>query len=418
MNLETLVENAHRAGASDLHLEPQMPPTLRIDGRLVPRGTAMSAETLVDELRSLLSKQEWHDFRERRSADFSKLIRGTRCRINAMQTLRGVGLAIRLLSSTEPSLQDLNLHPSLAKLASARHGLILVSGPTGSGKSSTLAGLLREIDAGPSRHIVTLEHPIEYVHRLSRSLVRQREVGRDTPSFQQGLIDAMREDPDVILVGEIREPETMRLTLDAAETGHLVLTSVHSSSIAEALSRIVSAFPSEIQPLVCTQLADCLLAVVCQTLRYRPDIDLRVPECEILMASTPARSLIRKGDFFKLESTLQTGAADGQWTRERYRLWLDGKHDYRRPERRAEPGASDRITPATRGARGPQIEDVDDADVLPLPPRDRRASRPEDRPSDADTTRDNDAPAGDDVIVIQPPSGTLADILEELDETP
>src|SRR5262249_43044827 len=152
-----------------------------------------------------------------------------------------------LLSSAQATLRSLNLHPDLKKLIGARHGLIIVSGPTGSGKTSTLAALIQEINLVECRHIVTIESPIEYALASRQSIIRQREVGRHTPSFERALIDALREDPDVLLVGEMREPETMRLTLNAAQTGHLVLTSMHSSTTTEALQRLVSAFPPEAQ---------------------------------------------------------------------------------------------------------------------------------------------------------------------------
>src|SRR5207342_562535 len=158
----------------------------------------------------------------------------------------------------------LNLHPDLRRHISHHNGLIIVSGATGSGKSSTMAALIQEINLGEARHIVTIESPIEYSFRPRASYIRQREVGRDTPSFEQGLLDALREDPDVLMVGEMREPETMRLTLNASETGHLVLATVHSSTCAEALQRLVGAFPAEIQNNVAAQLADCLVGVIAQ----------------------------------------------------------------------------------------------------------------------------------------------------------
>src|SRR6185369_3779963 len=178
------------------------------------------------------------------------------------------------------------LHPDLQKLIGHPHGFILVSGPTGSGKTSTLAALIEEINTSEARHVITLESPIEYTFRARAAYIRQREVGRDTPSFEQGLLDALREDPDVLMVGEMREPETMRLTLNAAETGHLVLATVHSGTCAEALQRVVLAFPSDIQSNVAAQLADCLVAVICQRLRFRPDLNLRLPECEILRSTS------------------------------------------------------------------------------------------------------------------------------------
>jgi twitching motility protein PilT len=215
----------------------------------------------------------------------------------------------------------------------------LVSGPTGSGKSSTLAALIQEINLTEARHIVTIESPIEYTFRPSRAYIRQREVGRDTPSFEQALLDALREDPDVLMVGEMREPETMRLTLNASETGHLVLATVHSSTCAEALQRVVSAFPAEIQANVAAQLADCLVGVISQRLRFRPDLQIRVPECEILIPTHSIKAFVRNRDFFKIMSVLETGADHGMWTYDRYRTWLERKTSWSLPER--EPDLSE-----------------------------------------------------------------------------
>jgi len=264
-----------------------------------------------------------------------------RCRINIMQTARGVGLAIRLLATFQATVERLNLHPDLKKLVAPSNGLILVSGPTGCGKSSTLAALIQEINLTDSRHIVTIESPIEYTFRPRRAYIRQREVGRDTPSFEQALLDSLREDPDVLMVGEMREPETMRLTLNASETGHLVLATVHSSTCAEALQRIVSAFPAEIQNGVAAELADCLLAVISQRLRFRQDLNMRVPECEILLPTTAVKTFIRNRDFFKVISALETGAEHGMWTFQRYRAWLDARTNWSLPDQAAEPVDND-----------------------------------------------------------------------------
>jgi twitching motility protein PilT len=264
-----------------------------------------------------------------------------RCRINIFQTARGVGLAIRLLSAFQATVEKLNLHPDLKKLVKNTHGLILVSGPTGCGKSSTLAALIQEINLTETRHVITVESPIEYTFRSRRAFIRQREVGRDTPSFEQALLDALREDPDVLMVGEMREPETMRLTLSASETGHLVLATVHSSTCAEAIQRVASAFPAEIQSAVCSQLADCLVAVVSQRLRFREDLNIRVPECEILMATHAVKNFIRTREFFKIVSALETGADHGMWSFQRYAKWLDSRTNFFVPGQNAEPPDSE-----------------------------------------------------------------------------
>ena len=328
--LEAFVGLAKEQRASDLHLESGLPPALRVRGTLRIIGERVSPGVLQGMARALLGDDAWHTLQERRSHDLSKTVRGVRCRINILHSARGVGLAIRLLSPFQATLKRLNLHPDLARLVTSTHGLVIVSGATGSGKSSTLAALLHEVNANETRHIITIESPIEYAIVPRQSFVRQREVGRDTPSFAQGLMDALREDPDVLMVGEMRDPETMRLTLSASETGHLVLTTLHSSNTIEALQRLVSAFAPEVQASVCAQLADTLVAVVSQRLSFRSDLGVAVPECEILFNNTPVRSIIRQGAgaFNKLQNALDTGAQDGNWSYNRYRDWLDRRTDF------------------------------------------------------------------------------------------
>ena len=341
MELETLIESAAGNAASDLHLEGGMPAALRVRGALRVLGEPIAPKLLTEMARELIGETQWPVFLERRSFDLSRTIRGVRCRINVLHTSRGVGLAIRLLSSFQATIEKLNLHPDLKKLVKNTHGLILVSGPTGCGKSSTLAALIQEINLTETRHIVTVESPIEFSFRPRRAFIRQREVGRDTPSFEQALHDALREDPDVLMVGEMRDPETMRLTLSASETGHLVLATVHSSTCAEALQRVASAFPAEIQGAVCAQLADCLVAVISQRLRFRPDLNIRVPECEILVPTHAVKSFIRNRDFFKIVSAIETGADSGMWTFQRYAKWLEGRSNFFVPGQSAEPPDSE-----------------------------------------------------------------------------
>jgi twitching motility protein PilT len=184
---------------------------------------------------------------------------------------------------------------------------------------------------------VTVESPIEFMFSPRRAYIRQREVGRDTPSFEQALLDALREDPDVLMIGEMRDPETMRLTLSAAESGHLVLVTMHSSTCAEALQRLAASFPPEIQAAVCAQLADCLIGVIAQRLRYRPDLNLRVPECEVLVTNTPARHMIRSREFFKLSQVMETGVDHGMFTFQRYQNWLANRKDWHLPPAQPEP---------------------------------------------------------------------------------
>ncbi|HRZ38057.1 MAG TPA: PilT/PilU family type 4a pilus ATPase [Candidatus Paceibacterota bacterium] len=328
MTLENLVATAKAQGASDLHLEPGLPPAFRINGVLKVQDDPVPAKNLIEAARELIGEAHWPAFLERRSFDMSRAIAGVRCRINVLNSTRGIGFAIRLLASFAATLERLNLHPDLEKFARLQHGLVLVCGPTGCGKSTTLAAFIQEINLAEARHIVTVESPIEYTFRPRRSFIRQREVGRDTPSFEQALLDSLREDPDVLMVGEMREPATMRLTLNASETGHLVFATMHSSTAAEALQRIVSAFAPESQGSVRAALADCIQAVVCQRLRYRPDLKLRIPECEILVGTHAVKNFIRQGEFFKIFPMIETGADHGMWTFDRYQRWLDKRKDW------------------------------------------------------------------------------------------
>lgn len=403
--IETLIQHAKSRGASDLHLEPGLPAVMRIRGDLEIHGQPIRADTLLSVCRILIGEKNWSFFKEQCSFDLSTNIQGVRCRINAMKTNRGVGLAIRLLSSFQPTIETLNLHPDLKDIAHQTHGLVLISGPTGCGKSSTLAALIQEINQTKSKHIITIENPIEYHFKTQRSFIRQREVGRDTPSFSQGMVDALREDPDVLMIGEMREPEIVKLTLNAAETGHMVLSTVHSGSVVEAIQRVVSTFPAEAQSGVRAQFADCLLAVVCQRLVFRPELNIRVPECEILFATITAKSIVRAGKFFKLNDTLQTGASDKMWSFQRYKEWLANRTDW--------------YIPSEQPDREPVeiLKSPDDSESTGgfLPPRPARSRRPENRllhkkPQKRKDISESDGPYEIDEV------DSLDDILRELDK--
>lgn len=358
MSLEKWVALAREQGASDLHLEPGLPLALRVRGTLRLVGEPLRSAYLTAAARQVVGEAHWEGFLTRRSHDLSRQVAGVRCRIHVLCSARGVGFSVRLLHAFSATVKGLNLHPDLKKLIGHESGLILVSGPTGSGKTSTVCALLQEVNVAEVRHIVTVESPIEHALVPRKSLIRQREVGRDTPSFEQALIDAMREDPDVLMVGEMRDPQTMRLTLNAAETGHLVLATLHSATSAEALQRLVSSFPAEIQPAVCSQLADCLVAVICQRLSWREEVGLRVPELEVLMASTPVRAIIRQGAFYKLPTALESGGAEGCWSFARYHEWLERRTEWARPE------ASTELAPELEGFAE---EDSVTPEVLALP---------------------------------------------------
>jgi twitching motility protein PilT len=407
VGLEAFIRLAREQGASDIHLEGDMPLALRIRGALRLVGEALPAPALTSMAREIIGDEGWPEFLTRCSYDLSRTVEGQRCRINILRSARGVGFAIRLLASAQATLKKLNLHPDLRRLIEPAHGLVLVSGPTGMGKTSTLAALLQEINLSEARHIITVESPIEYALVPRQSFIRQREVGRDTPSFSQALVDALREDPDVLMVGELREPEVMRLTLNAAETGHLVFATVHSSSTAEALQRVVSAFPPEIQGAVSAQLADCLVGVVCQRLRYRQELGIRVPELEVLMASTGVKSLIRQGFFYKLPSAIETGAADGSWTFTRYAEWLARKTDWHLPSTPEEAPAELPPVSVPRLRAAPPAR----PEPLPKPPPPKPAKRLEPEPVPGAPP----PPVEEGVFVIQEEQDDLSDILRQLE---
>jgi twitching motility protein PilT len=401
--LDDLVRRAYQAGASDLHLEPGLPAAMRVRGGLRVEGEPLVGAVLLAEARRLLPGARWADFGEQRSADLSRTIGGVRCRLNVLHSSRGVGFAVRLLATFQATLDSLNLHPDLAGLARRPHGLVLVCGPTGSGKSSTVAGLVQDINRNAARHVVTIEQPIEHIFRPRRAYIRQREVGRDTPSFEQGLLDALREDPDVVVVGEMRRPETMRLVLNIAETGHLVFSTLHSSSPQEALARIIAAFAPEAQPAVCAQLADCLAAVVCQRLVTRPDLGIRVPVLEILMANDPVRAAIRTNGLHKLASILQTNAADGCWTADRYRRWLDQRERFFIPR----AGAGEPLPDDPQGDAGAGTSSL----ATPSAPRPSRSTRGAREPVRGAASRST----GDGVLDLDAFDEDLGSILSELE---
>jgi twitching motility protein PilT len=396
MDLDPLIAAAQSQGASDLHLEAGLPAAFRIRGTLQVTGEPVPAAALQNLARDLIGPEQWPGFVERRSHDFSRTIAGVRCRLNVFHTARGIALAIRVLAAFQATLERLNLHPDLRQLVTHTHGLVLISGPTGSGKSSTLAALIQEINLSEPRHILTIESPIEYSFRPRRAFLRQREVGRDTPSFEQALLDALREDPDVLMVGEMRDPETMRLTLNAAETGHLVLATVHSGTCAEALQRVVLAFPAEIQNNICAQLAECLVAVVCQRLRFRPDLNIRIPECEVLRPTVPVKAFIRNRDFFKIPQVLEMGGEHGMWTFDRYQAWLARRTDWHLPNPKDE-------TPDDEPARAPD-------------PANPKARPPSQTPTDARpaATSSWTGRAAGGPIEIEPVEGGLDAVLKKL----
>ena len=326
--------NGVRDGYSDLHITGGHPLVFRrhgvVDFDKDFRWTHAEIDAIV---RRLLTPQEMELLRSRLSVDLARTIRNIRVRLNVFITTRGLSMAMRLLPGRPPTIEGLNLHPGLKQYCRLSSGLILICGSTGSGKSTTIAGMLEEINSTRSAHIITLEDPIEYRFLSKKSFIEQRELRSHIPSFDQGLLDVLREDPDVIVVGEIREPETIKLTLNAVEAGHLVIASLHATNTEDALYRIGNSFPPDAQDIVRSQLASTLALLVVQKLIQPERLGFRVPLLSLLRGNNSIKGIIRENRLHQIESTMQTSRAEGMVTMEQYqRDFLDARKDFVSPE--------------------------------------------------------------------------------------
>jgi len=311
--VDPVLAHAAAVGASDLHLRSGEPLLLRANGELAPAGEAPLAAELVDAIAHELLNPAAREALEREGqVDFAWTLDGrARFRGNAYRHQGGLGIVLRAIPLAAPSLGELGLPNELAQLTNYHQGLVLITGPAGCGKSSTLAALVRLVNEERRDHVITVEDPIEYLHRSGRAVVNQRQVGRDTGSFARALKAALREDPDVIAIGELRDLETISLALTAAETGHLVLATLHTGSAVRTVDRVVGSFPPSQQPQIRTMLSESLRAVVSQRLLRRTDGAGRVPALEILLGTRAVANLIRESKTFQIRSILQTGAAQG-----------------------------------------------------------------------------------------------------------
>ena len=382
MGLKEWVATGRKLGASDLHLEGGSALAVRIRGEMRPLGDTVTAGELARIGQDVLRAEGWAQFLARGSADVSLVVAGTRCRINFYRTLRGLAIAIRLLAPSVNDVRACNLHPDLRRLVDATTGLVVVSGPTGSGKSTTLAALIEELNGTRARHIITLESPLEYLFTNRRSFIRQREIPTHSPSFEQAIIDALRENPDVLVISEMRTPEVIRLTLNAAETGHLVLATMHSATCAETLSRICMAFPAELQSNIRAQLADSLVGVLCQRLDFLDGPQLRVPRCELLLASTGAKGAMRSGQFSQIANVIQSGGDDGMWTFDRYQRWMEQNKEWVRP-------APVPTVPPPVAVQSSDYGAVTEELHLEKPPAAAQSRPPRATPAPAPTSQDN-----------------------------
>jgi twitching motility protein PilT len=327
VNLETILRFASMIDASDIHITTGMMPVLRLNGsllglsdidkegicasmfkKLTPQDTKQMVKEIMDEV-------QYKYFEDAGEIDFSYSIPGVgRFRVNAFKQRCSVAIAIRLIKNEIPSIKSLGLPDVVADLARRPKGLVLVTGPTGSGKSTTLAAMVDLINTEYSYHIITLEDPIEYLHSHKKSIVNQREIGIDSKSFAQALRASLREDPDVILVGEMRDLETISTAITAAETGHLVLATLHTTSAALTIDRIIDVFPPHQQNQVRIQLANTLQGVICQQLLPRADGKGRVVVLEIMVTTPAIRNLIRENKTYQIISQIQTGGKYGMRT--------------------------------------------------------------------------------------------------------
>jgi twitching motility protein PilT len=316
--LDALLERLWRAGGTDLLLTSGAPPLLRVDGELTrPDGLAALTGPRVTELaHRLLSDRQVNELARGTEIDFSFSWRGTaRVRGNAFRQRGDTAVALRMIPRQIPGFDDLRLPVAVRDLARLNQGLVFVTGPTGSGKSTTLASLVDWINANRAVHILTIEDPIEYVHDHKRSAVNQREVGEDTDTFSHALRSALREDPDVILVGEVRDLESIRFALTLAETGHLVLATLHTNDTTQAVDRLIDVFPADQQPQIRVQLANALTAIVHQRLLPKASGGM-VAAYEVLVATSAVRNLVKEGKTNQLRNQVLTGQRDGMQTLE------------------------------------------------------------------------------------------------------
>lgn len=316
IDIEQLLMRAFAEEASDLHITVNSPPVYRMNGGLRPYGEYVLTQTETEAMaKKVVPASDWNIFLERGEIDFSYSIKQVaRFRMNVFKQKEYISIAARVIPTDIPTIEQLNMPPILQQLANKKQGLILVTGPTGSGKTTTLAAMIDYINHKEEKHIITLEDPIEYIHAHHRSIVQQREVGSDTNSFTTGLRAALRQDPDIILVGEMRDLETISTAITAAETGHLVLATLHTNSASQTINRIIDVFPPHQQRQIRIQLASVIEGVISQRLFPRKDKVARIAATEILVGHPSVRNLIRNEKVDQVNNVIQTSKALGMHT--------------------------------------------------------------------------------------------------------
>lgn len=318
MQAEEMLRLAHSKQASDIHITVNSPIIFRIHGELIPINDELLKPLDTLELaKQFMNEEQYTALQQNGDVDFSYGVAGlARFRINAYKQRGSVGLAIRIVPSRIPTMEELRLPRMASEFAKKPQGLLLVTGPTGSGKSTTLASIIDHLNRTENAHIITLEDPIEFIYDHKKSMVNQREVGLDTPSFSDGLRAALRQDPDIVLVGEMRDLETISTAISAAETGHLVFGTLHTADAPQTIDRIIDVFPPAMQAQIRIQLAAVLLGVISQRLLPKSDGHGRTAAFEVLVNTPAVSNLIRSEKIYQIRSVMQTGKALGMQTME------------------------------------------------------------------------------------------------------
>ncbi|MEK7528544.1 MAG: type IV pilus twitching motility protein PilT [Patescibacteria group bacterium] len=317
MQIDKILRTAMEYNASDVYVTSGTKPTLRINGNILPiaEHAELTNETASAYINEMMNDEQKKKFAENWDIDFSIEIAGVaRFRVNVFIQRKGIGAALRVIPSKIRSMEELKLPQALRKIPNLQNGLVLITGPTGAGKSTTLAAIVAEINSQQAKHIITIEDPIEFVHANNRSIIEQRELTTHTKDFKSALRAALREDTDVILVGEMRDLDTIELALTAAETGHLVLSTLHTSGAAKSIDRIIDVFPSGQQSQIRSMLAENLRMIVWQSLLTKRDNSGLLGAYEILVNNHAVANLIRTSKTFQIQSAMETGASEGMQT--------------------------------------------------------------------------------------------------------
>jgi twitching motility protein PilT len=337
----SLIRAAVRARYSDVHITGGHPLVYRQDGTIkFDKRITWSPQEVDSLVKTMLNPYRLNMLRTRHSVDLAMSVSGTRIRVNVFNTSRGLSIAARLLAGKVPGLAELNIHPSINDFSKFKSGLILVCGATGAGKTATIAGILEQINRTRSGHVITLEDPIEFLFKSEKCFIEQRKLGAHFPTYERGLLDVLREDPDIIVVTELRETEAMRLTLDAAESGHLIISSMHAADVSECIYRFCNSFPMEVQDLVRYQLSTTLRGVIAQQLHFFENHGFRIPVLSILHSNSSVRGVITDNKLSQLENLMRMSLKQGMFTFDLYKSeYLDKQTRFNVPAWHISPSA-------------------------------------------------------------------------------